>query len=106
MQEFINDVEDSFGRLDGAAVLDILIIWAIIFALLMALRGTTAMTLLRGGIAGLPTALRLARATLRTIHQNLFWAFVYNLIGLPLAAGVLQPLLGWSLSPVFASAAA
>ena len=61
--------------------------------------------MLRGGIAGLPKALRLARATLRTIHQNLFWAFVYNLIGIPLAAGVLYPLTGWSLSPVFASAA-
>ena len=61
--------------------------------------------LLRGGIAGLPTALRLARATLRTIHQNLFWAFVYNLVGIPIAAGALYPFMGWSLSPVFASAA-
>jgi Cu+-exporting ATPase len=61
--------------------------------------------LLSGGISGLPRALRLARATLRTIHQNLFWAFVYNLLGIPLAAGVLYPLTGWSLSPVFASAA-
>jgi diadenylate cyclase len=50
MQDVINDIEDSFGRLDAAAALDILIIWAIIFALLMALRGTTAMTLLRGGV--------------------------------------------------------
>ncbi|MEO8184090.1 MAG: heavy metal translocating P-type ATPase [Deltaproteobacteria bacterium] len=61
--------------------------------------------LLRGGIAGLPTALRLARATLRTIHQNLFWAFFYNAVGIPLAAGLLVPFTGWSLSPVFASAA-
>jgi Cu+-exporting ATPase len=61
--------------------------------------------LLRGGISGLPTALRLARATLRTIHQNLFWAFVYNVVGIPIAAGVLYPFLGWSLSPVIASAA-
>ena len=61
--------------------------------------------LLREGISGLPTALRLARATLRTIHQNLFWAFVYNVVGIPIAAGVLYPFLGWSLSPVFASAA-
>ncbi len=61
--------------------------------------------LLRGGIAGLPTALRLARATLRNIRQNLFWAFVYNVVGIPLAAGALYAWTGWLLSPVFASAA-
>ncbi len=61
--------------------------------------------LLRGGVAGLPTALRLARRTLTTIRQNLFWAFVYNIIGVPIAAGVLAPWTGWTLSPVLASAA-
>jgi len=61
--------------------------------------------LMHGGIAGLPTALRLGRATLRTIRQNLFWAFVYNVIGIPLAAGLLYPWTGWQLSPVLASAA-
>jgi Cu+-exporting ATPase len=61
--------------------------------------------LLRGGIASLPTALRLARSTLRTIRQNLFWAFVYNLVGLPVAAGALYPFTGLLLSPVLASAA-
>ena len=61
--------------------------------------------LMRGGIAGLPTALRLGRATLRTIRQNLFWAFVYNIVGIPLAAGLLYPWTGWQLSPVLASAA-
>jgi Cu+-exporting ATPase len=60
--------------------------------------------LLRGGIASLPHALDLARATLRTIRQNLFWAFVYNVVGIPLAAGVFAPL-GWHLDPVFASLA-
>jgi len=59
--------------------------------------------LTRQGIAHLPTAIRLARKTLAVIHQNLFWAFAYNVIGIPLAAGVFQPLLGWSLDPVFAS---
>jgi Cu+-exporting ATPase len=61
--------------------------------------------LLRGGIAGLTTALALARATLRVIRQNLFWAFVYNVIGIPIAAGLLESWTGWSLSPVMASAA-
>ena len=62
-------------------------------------------TILRGGVGAVPTALGLARATLRTIRQNLFWAFVYNLVGIPLAAGLLEPVTGWALSPVFASAA-
>ncbi|WP_373045375.1 heavy metal translocating P-type ATPase [Vulgatibacter sp.] len=61
--------------------------------------------LLRGGIAALPRALGLARATLRTIRQNLFWAFVYNTAGIPLAAGLFFPWTGWQLSPLFASAA-
>ncbi|MFT3764290.1 MAG: heavy metal translocating P-type ATPase [Minicystis sp.] len=61
--------------------------------------------LLRGGIAALPTALRLARQTLRTIRRNLFWAFAYNVVGIPIAAGALYPFTGWLLSPVLASAA-
>ncbi|MEZ4296518.1 MAG: heavy metal translocating P-type ATPase [Polyangiaceae bacterium] len=61
--------------------------------------------LLRGGIGRLPQALKLARATLRTIRQNLFWAFIYNVVGIPVAAGVLYPLTGTLLSPVIAGAA-
>jgi Cu+-exporting ATPase len=61
--------------------------------------------LLRGGIARLPVALGLARATLRTIRRNLAWAFVYNIVGVPIAAGALLPWTGWALSPMLASAA-
>jgi len=61
--------------------------------------------LMRGGIGALPMALRLGRATMRTIRQNLFWAFAYNVVGIPLAAGLLYPWTGWQLSPVLASAA-
>jgi Cu+-exporting ATPase len=61
--------------------------------------------LLHRGLYSLPRALLLARATLRTIRSNLFWAFVYNVIGLPIAAGVFYPWTGWQLSPALASAA-
>ncbi|AKT40332.1 heavy metal translocating P-type ATPase [Chondromyces crocatus] len=61
--------------------------------------------LLHGGIRGVPTSVRLARKTLGTIRQNLFFAFVYNVIGIPIAAGVFFPWTGWLLSPVIASAA-
>ncbi|MCL4797388.1 MAG: heavy metal translocating P-type ATPase [Bryobacteraceae bacterium] len=62
-------------------------------------------TLMRPDPRGVAEAITLARATMRVMRQNLFWAFIYNLIGIPLAAGVFAPALGWSLSPVFASAA-
>lgn len=61
--------------------------------------------LLRGGITNLPTAFALARRTLRTIRENLFWAFIYNVLGIPVAAGALYAISGWQLSPVLASAA-
>jgi Cu+-exporting ATPase len=66
---------------------------------------TSDIALLSGGIGALPDALALSRAALRTIRQNLFWAFVYNVVGIPVAAGLLFPWTGWLLSPVFASAA-
>ncbi len=53
----------------------------------------------------MPAAIRLSRATLRNIHENLFWAFFYNCIGIPLAAGVFIPLFGWQLNPMFGAAA-
>ena len=61
--------------------------------------------LVKSRLADVPAAIRLSRAALRNIHQNLFWAFFYNVIGIPLAAGVWIPLLGWQLNPMFAAAA-
>jgi Cu+-exporting ATPase len=62
-------------------------------------------TLMRDDLNGAAEALGLARRTMRVIRQNLFWAFAYNTIGIPIAAGVLYPFTGWRLSPVLASAA-
>ena len=56
-------------------------------------------------LTDVPAAVRLSRKTLRNIHENLFWAFIYNVIGIPLAAGVWIPLLGWQLNPMFGAAA-
>ncbi len=61
--------------------------------------------LMKSRLRDVPAAIRLSRATLRNIHENLFWAFFYNVIGIPLAAGVWIPLLGWKLNPMFGAAA-
>lgn len=61
--------------------------------------------LMKSRLADVPAAIRLSRATLTNIHENLFWAFFYNCIGIPLAAGVWIPLFGWKLNPMFGAAA-
>lgn len=62
-------------------------------------------TLLSEDLSRLPAAIRLSRATVRTVRQNLFWAFIYNLIGIPIAAGALYPVNGFLLNPMIAGAA-
>ena len=61
--------------------------------------------LMKSRLSDVPAAIRMSRATLRNIHENLFWAFFYNVIGIPLAAGVWIPIFGWQLNPMFGAAA-
>ena len=61
--------------------------------------------LMKSRLSDIPAAIRLSRATLKNIHENLFWAFFYNVIGIPLAAGVWIPLFGWKLNPMFGALA-
>jgi Cu2+-exporting ATPase len=67
--------------------------------------GVAKITLMNSDLAKIPQALRLSRLTVHGIRQNLFWAFVYNLIGIPIAAGLLYPWFGFLLDPMIASAA-
>jgi Cu+-exporting ATPase len=66
---------------------------------------SAGVTLVKGDLRGIAKARRLSRATMRNIRQNLFFAFIYNVLGIPLAAGVLYPFFGVLLSPVIASVA-
>lgn len=61
--------------------------------------------LMKSRLSDVPAAIRLSRATLKNIHENLFWAFIYNIIGIPLAAGLWYPIFGWKLNPMFGAAA-
>ena len=61
--------------------------------------------LMKSRLSDVPAAIRMSRATLRNIHENLFWAFFYNAIGIPLAAGIWIPVFGWKLNPMFGAAA-
>ena len=61
--------------------------------------------LMKSRLSDVPAAIRLSRATLKNIHENLFWAFIYNMIGIPLAAGMWIPIVGWELNPMFGAAA-
>jgi len=63
------------------------------------------MTLMSSDLMQVPKALKLSRITVKTIRQNLFWAFIYNLIGIPIAAGILYPAFGFMLNPMIAGAA-
>ena len=66
---------------------------------------SAGVTLIKGDLRGIAKAIRLSRATMRNIRQNLFFAFIYNALGVPIAAGVLYPFFGMLLSPIIAGAA-
>ena len=61
--------------------------------------------LMKSRLSDVPAAIRMSRATLKNIHENLFWAFFYNVVGIPLAAGLWYPIFGWKLNPMFGAAA-
>jgi Cu+-exporting ATPase len=66
---------------------------------------SAGVTLVKGDLRGIAKAIRLSRATMRNIRQNLFFAFIYNVLGVPIAAGLLYPFFGMLLSPMIAGAA-
>jgi Cu+-exporting ATPase len=74
-------------------------------AQIQALQGEGKIVAMVGDLQGIVTAIKLSRATMRNIRENLFFAFIYNIAGIPLAAGILFPIFGWLLNPIIAGAA-